>query len=71
MGATRNEIRDALPDDTLWQEVQGFAGAMWSDMVTPAGLPIMTLSKENFEQYKTAPLILETCPKRRDSVRSS
>jgi hypothetical protein len=41
-------VKDALPDDTFWQEARGYLEAMWSDMVTPAGLPILTISRDGY-----------------------
>jgi hypothetical protein len=44
--------RDALPDDTFTEEVIGWIKALATDVVTPAGLPIMELSPGQFEALK-------------------
>lgn len=42
-------VKDALPDDSFKQEIIGFLQAYWKDLVTPMGMPIASLNKENFE----------------------
>jgi hypothetical protein len=41
-------VRDALPDDSLGQEVIGYASALLKDVTTPGGLPIMTITPERY-----------------------
>jgi hypothetical protein len=43
-------VRNASPDDTFTQEVAGYLGAIWKDVVTPMGLPVATVDKEWFQQ---------------------
>jgi uncharacterized protein YifE (UPF0438 family) len=45
-------VCDALPDDTLLQEMRSYVSAMWSDMVTPTGLPLFTLTPDGYEHLK-------------------
>jgi hypothetical protein len=45
-----NAAAAASPDDSTLQEVAGYFSALWNDMATPMGLPIATLSPENFDQ---------------------
>ena len=43
------KVRDALPDDTKWEEFKGLISSLASDMSSVTGLPIATLGKENRE----------------------
>tara|TARA_B100000780_G_C21095071_1_gene441591 strand:- start:39 stop:968 length:930 start_codon:yes stop_codon:yes gene_type:complete len=43
-------VHDAIKDDSTRQEVFAFFEAYWKDLVTPKGMPIVTLEKENFEK---------------------
>ncbi len=43
-------VKNASPDDTFAQEVAGYLGAIWKDVVTPMGLPIATVDREWFQQ---------------------
>ena len=45
-------VKSALPDDTKSQEVIGYLSAYWKDLVTPMGMPIMTLDRNNFEHVE-------------------
>jgi len=45
-------VQAALPDDTLLQELHGFATAMWSDLVTPAGLPLFSLGSDQYNRIR-------------------
>lgn len=42
-------VASAKPDDTLLQEAGEYLSAIWKDVVTPMGLPIATLRREQFE----------------------
>ena len=42
---------DALPDDTMLQAAGGYLSAVWKDVVTPMGLPVMTLDRDQFEAF--------------------
>ena len=43
------KIRDALPDDTKWEEFKGLISSLASDMSSVTGLPIAVLGKESRE----------------------
>lgn len=45
-------VRDALPTDSVTEEVIGWIRALASDAVTPAGLPVCTLTPERYEALK-------------------
>lgn len=40
--------------DTFTEQVGHYFGALWKDMATPKGLPIVTWDKETFKQVSTA-----------------
>jgi hypothetical protein len=44
-------IVSAKPDDTLMQEAGGYLSAIWKDVVTPMGLPVVTLNREQFDAF--------------------
>ena len=43
------KIRDALPDDTKWEEFRGLISSLASDMSSVTGLPIAVLGKDTRE----------------------
>ena len=43
------KIKDALPDDTKWQEFKGLISSLASDMSSVTGLPVSVLGKESRE----------------------
>ncbi len=45
-------VCDALPNDTLLQEAHNYITSMWSDLVTPTGLPLVTLSADQYGDLK-------------------
>lgn len=45
-------VKSALPSDTVTEEVKGWIRALTSDVVTPAGLPVCTLTPERYEALK-------------------
>ncbi|MDC0457528.1 DUF413 domain-containing protein [Alphaproteobacteria bacterium] len=47
------KIRDALPDDTKWEEFKGLISSLASDMSSVTGLPISVLGKESRETITT------------------
>jgi hypothetical protein len=49
LGSAWQKVRDALPDDTFGQEVSGYISALWNDVVTPMGLPVVTFDKASFD----------------------
>ena len=44
------KVKEALPDDTKWQEAYGVVSSLASDMSSVIGLPISVLGKENTEK---------------------
>ena len=38
-------IADAMPDELWLQRAEGYVSALWKDMVTPSGLPVVTLEQ--------------------------
>lgn len=42
-------IAEAMPDEPWLQRAEGYVSALWKDMVTPSGLPVVTLNKESFD----------------------
>jgi hypothetical protein len=44
-------VTDKLPEDTLLQEAGGYLSAVWKDVVTPMGLPLMTLDRQQFDTF--------------------
>ncbi|MBB3066010.1 hypothetical protein [Limibacillus halophilus] len=42
-------VREALPDDTFGQEVSGYLSAIWKDVVTPMGLPVISFDKGRYD----------------------
>ncbi len=51
-GEAWRAVKDALPDDSIWDEMIGFSSAYLSDLVTSAGMPIVNLSRESFDDLK-------------------
>lgn len=47
-------VQDALPDDTIVQEVIGWSSAYVKDWTTTMGMPIATLDKANFDGWVEA-----------------
>lgn len=43
-------VSNANPDDTLLHEVGAYFTALWKDLVTPHGLPLMTFDHDHFQQ---------------------
>jgi hypothetical protein len=44
-------VKDASSDDTFLQEVAGYAGALWKDLTTTNGLPVVTWDQAGFERF--------------------
>lgn len=44
-------IHNARSDDSLFQEAMGYFSGLWNDLWTPVGLPIKTLSKDQYGQF--------------------
>ena len=42
-------VKSAKAEDSLGQEALGILNSYWKDLVTPMGMPIVTLDRENFE----------------------
>ena len=49
-----NAVRDALPDDTFYQEMAGYFSALASDISSKAGLPLITLSPDSLDNLTTS-----------------
>lgn len=43
--------RDALPNDTRFDEIHGYLLGLWKDVVTPRGLPVVTWDIETFKAF--------------------
>lgn len=43
-------VRDASDNDTIFQEIFGYASAMFKDMSTPEGVPFVTVDKEWYDK---------------------
>ena len=52
LSSSWNAVRDALPTDTITDEVIGWLKALASDVVTPAGLPVCTVAPEQYETLR-------------------
>lgn len=50
LGAWR-AARDAVPDDTRIEEIQGYLIGLWHDVVTPMGLPVVTWDIETYRAF--------------------
>jgi hypothetical protein len=44
-----SKVRDANPNDTFLNELTGYFDAITKDMATVSGIPVATVSKENFD----------------------
>ena len=42
-------IAEAMPDEAWLQRAEGYLSAIWKDMVTPSGIPVVTWNKEAFD----------------------
>ena len=42
-------IAEAMPDEPWLQRAEGYVSALWKDMVTPSGLPVVTWNREAFD----------------------
>ena len=49
-----NAVKNAFPDDTFREETLGYLEAYWKDLVTPMGMPVLTLNKDNFDWVANA-----------------
>lgn len=49
-----NSAKNALPDDTFLQEAQDYLTALWKDVVTPNGLPVVTIAPGTMEALTNA-----------------
>ncbi len=43
-----DKVREALPGDTLFQEVSGYTSALLKDFATPMGLPFFNMSRDRY-----------------------
>lgn len=46
-------IAKARPDDSWLQRAEGYVSALWKDMATPSGLPVVTWDKQAFDAVAT------------------
>ena len=44
-------ISNAYPDDPLLQQISGYVAAVWKDMVTPDGIPVVSISPDNLHVF--------------------
>jgi hypothetical protein len=44
-------VKDASGDDSFIEEVAGYAGALWKDLTTTNGLPVVTWDQAGFERF--------------------
>ena len=42
-------IAEAMPDEGWLQRAEGYVSALWKDMATPSGLPVVTWNKQSFD----------------------
>ena len=42
-------IAEAMPDEPWLQRAEGYVSALWKDMATPSGLPLVTWNRESFD----------------------
>jgi len=47
-------VKDALPNDSSIDEIGGYFSAIWKDMATPQGVPLVSISRENYEDIADA-----------------
>lgn len=45
-----DKTHEALPDDSVLQETMGYFSALWRDLGTHVGLPVVTWDKTNYDQ---------------------
>ena len=46
-------IAEAFPDEGWLQRAEGYASAIWKDMATPKGIPVVTWDREAFDAVAT------------------
>jgi len=44
-------ISNAYPDDPLLQQISGYVAAVWKDMVTPDGIPVVSVSPDTLQAF--------------------
>lgn len=49
-----NVVKDALPSDSTPEEISGYFSSLWKDMATPQGVPIVSISRENYDAMADA-----------------
>jgi hypothetical protein len=47
-------VKDALPNDSAIDEIGGYFAALWKDMATPQGIPLTSVSRENYDAIADA-----------------
>ena len=51
LSAAWDRVKEAVPDDTFKDELYGYIRAIKNDVITPEGLPIRTLNKDDFDRF--------------------
>ncbi|MCI5047676.1 MAG: hypothetical protein MRY59_09245 [Aquisalinus sp.] len=44
-------VTSAVSDDSLWTEMSAYVAELWKDVVTPAGLPVVTWDQATYEKF--------------------
>jgi hypothetical protein len=47
-------VKDALPNDSTLDEIGGYFSALWKDMATPQGIPLVSISRDNYDALADA-----------------
>jgi hypothetical protein len=47
-------VKDALPNDSTIDEIGGYFSSLWKDMATPQGVPLVSISRDNYDALADA-----------------
>ena len=47
-------VKEALPNDSSVDEIGGYFTALWKDMATPQGIPLVSISRDNYDAVADA-----------------
>jgi hypothetical protein len=47
-------VKDALPNDSTIDEMGGYFSSLWKDMATPQGVPLVSISRDNYDALADA-----------------
>ncbi|MFP6899596.1 MAG: hypothetical protein VCA36_01550, partial [Opitutales bacterium] len=47
-------VKEALPNDSTTEEISGYFSSLWKDMATPQGVPLVSISRENYDAMADA-----------------